>query len=260
MAEKLRCLLGRCRDTPVEFDISADLAARLIAEQFPQWAGLPVRPVGSQGRVNYRLGDDLVIRLPRVPDTGGLGRILEEGVLPRLRHSCRSKSGSQARPAARMESSAHRYSHGSGLSRYGRARGSHRVASPLRLPLTRRTEASQGRRVDCRPRYLQHDQQVRRRDQRHLRPRHPRRGHQPSHPSRHSAVRERRARCTAPLRARHYSAPRRRRRYPFRPRSIGTASSWNGRAVARQFPMATRLGRCRAFRTHDARRGIGWGS
>lgn len=70
----------------VEYDISADLAARLIAEQFPQWAGLPVRAVGSQGtwRVNYRLGDDLVIRLPRVPDTGGLGRILEEGVLPRL--------------------------------------------------------------------------------------------------------------------------------------------------------------------------------
>jgi aminoglycoside phosphotransferase (APT) family kinase protein len=70
----------------VEFDISADLAARLIAEQFPQWAGLPVRPVGSQGtwRVNYRLGDDLVIRVPRVPDPGGLGRILEEGVQPRL--------------------------------------------------------------------------------------------------------------------------------------------------------------------------------
>jgi aminoglycoside phosphotransferase (APT) family kinase protein len=70
----------------VEFDISADLAARLIAEQFPQWAGLPIWPVATQGtwRVNYRLGDDLVIRLPRVPDTGGLGPILEDGVLSRL--------------------------------------------------------------------------------------------------------------------------------------------------------------------------------
>jgi aminoglycoside phosphotransferase (APT) family kinase protein len=70
----------------VEFDISADLAAGLIAEQFPQWAGLPIRPVGTQGtwRVNYRLGDDLIIRLPRVPGTGGLGPILENGVLPRL--------------------------------------------------------------------------------------------------------------------------------------------------------------------------------
>jgi aminoglycoside phosphotransferase (APT) family kinase protein len=70
----------------VEFDISADLAARLIAEQFPQWAGMPVRPVGAQGtwRVNYRLGDDLVVRLPRVPGTGGLGSNLEDGVLARL--------------------------------------------------------------------------------------------------------------------------------------------------------------------------------
>lgn len=70
----------------VEIDISADLAARLIAEQFPRWAGLPVRPVGTQGTwcVNYRLGDHLVIRLPRVPDTGGIGTILEQRVLPRL--------------------------------------------------------------------------------------------------------------------------------------------------------------------------------
>lgn len=47
----------------VEFDICADLAARLIAEQFPRWAGLPVWPVGTQGtwRVNYRLGDELVL-------------------------------------------------------------------------------------------------------------------------------------------------------------------------------------------------------
>lgn len=70
----------------VEIDISVDLAARLIAEQFPRWAGLPVRPVGTQGTwcVNYRLGDHLVIRLPRVPGTGGIGTILEQGVLPRL--------------------------------------------------------------------------------------------------------------------------------------------------------------------------------
>jgi aminoglycoside phosphotransferase (APT) family kinase protein len=69
-----------------EIDICPALAARLIALQFPKWADLPVRPVGTQGtwRVNYRLGDDLVIRLPRVPNTGGLGPILEQGVLPRL--------------------------------------------------------------------------------------------------------------------------------------------------------------------------------
>ena len=69
-----------------EFDISADLAARLIAEQFPQWADLPIRPVDTQGtwRVNYRLGEELVIRLPRVPETGGLGPILEQGMLSRM--------------------------------------------------------------------------------------------------------------------------------------------------------------------------------
>ncbi len=52
-----------------EIDISADLAAKLIAEQLPQWAALPVRPVTSAGTecVLYRLGDDLVIRLPRRP-------------------------------------------------------------------------------------------------------------------------------------------------------------------------------------------------
>jgi aminoglycoside phosphotransferase (APT) family kinase protein len=69
-----------------ELDISAGLAARLIAGQFPQWAGLSIRPVTVQGtwRVTYRLGDDMVIRLPRVPGTGGLGPVLEEGILPRL--------------------------------------------------------------------------------------------------------------------------------------------------------------------------------
>jgi aminoglycoside phosphotransferase (APT) family kinase protein len=68
-----------------EIDISADLAAGLIAEQFPQWAGLPLRPVTSAGTecVLYRLGTDLVIRLPRRPGET-LGELLTHGVLPRL--------------------------------------------------------------------------------------------------------------------------------------------------------------------------------
>ncbi len=68
-----------------EIDISTDLAARLIAEQFPHWAGLPVRPVSSAGTecVLYRLGDDLVIRLPRRPGES-LDAILTQGVLARL--------------------------------------------------------------------------------------------------------------------------------------------------------------------------------
>src|SRR5438132_5593149 len=51
-----------------ELDIDAELVRRLLAEQFPEWAELPIAPVPSAGTVNalYRLGDDMVVRLPRV--------------------------------------------------------------------------------------------------------------------------------------------------------------------------------------------------
>ncbi|MFE7109963.1 aminoglycoside phosphotransferase family protein [Streptomyces sp. NPDC057575] len=50
-----------------EPDIDESLVHRLIAAQFPQWAGLPVEPVTPVGTSNamYRLGEDLVMRLPR---------------------------------------------------------------------------------------------------------------------------------------------------------------------------------------------------
>ncbi|HEX3994908.1 MAG TPA: aminoglycoside phosphotransferase family protein [Acetobacteraceae bacterium] len=46
--------------------ITADVAARLVAEQFPQWADLPVVPVGLNGWDNttFRLGEELSVRLP----------------------------------------------------------------------------------------------------------------------------------------------------------------------------------------------------
>src|SRR5271154_1584759 len=68
-----------------EIDISADLAGTLIADQFPRWAGMPIRPVTKSGTecVLYRLGDELVIRLPRRPGKS-LGAILDQGMLPRL--------------------------------------------------------------------------------------------------------------------------------------------------------------------------------
>lgn len=48
------------------------VVARLIAEQFPQWADLPLRRVGLGGTVNvlYRLGPELVVRLPRLRERG----------------------------------------------------------------------------------------------------------------------------------------------------------------------------------------------
>ncbi|MFF3640263.1 aminoglycoside phosphotransferase family protein [Streptomyces sp. NPDC002564] len=49
--------------------IDADLVHRLITEQFPQWAELPVSAVPLPGMDNatFRLGDDLSVRLPRHP-------------------------------------------------------------------------------------------------------------------------------------------------------------------------------------------------
>lgn len=46
--------------------IDAGLVARLIAAQFPEWAGLPVVPVAFDGWDNrtYRLGETMTVRLP----------------------------------------------------------------------------------------------------------------------------------------------------------------------------------------------------
>ena len=51
-----------------EIDTDVALVGRLLAEQFPQWAGLPIAPVASAGTDNalYRLGDGLAVRLPRI--------------------------------------------------------------------------------------------------------------------------------------------------------------------------------------------------
>jgi len=55
----------------VETDVS--LLRRLLAAQFPRWAALPIRPVPSWGTDNalYRVGDDMVARLPRRERTVG---------------------------------------------------------------------------------------------------------------------------------------------------------------------------------------------
>ena len=47
-------------------DIDASLAARLVAEQFPRWAQLPVTEVAESGWDNrtFRLGTELSVRLP----------------------------------------------------------------------------------------------------------------------------------------------------------------------------------------------------
>lgn len=49
--------------------IDVVMVGQLVAAQCPQWAHLPVEPVASTGTDNalFRLGDDLLVRLPRVP-------------------------------------------------------------------------------------------------------------------------------------------------------------------------------------------------
>ena len=70
---------------PDELDIPVDLVRRLLADQLPQWADLPVRRVASSGTDNamFRLGDDMVVRMPRIHWASG-GVDHEARWLPRL--------------------------------------------------------------------------------------------------------------------------------------------------------------------------------
>ncbi|MCX5384296.1 aminoglycoside phosphotransferase family protein [Streptomyces sp. NBC_00083] len=70
---------------PDQHPLDDDLVRRLVAGQFPGWAGLGVRRVAFGGTVNamYRLGEDMVVRLPLV--AGGAGDVLlEQRWLPLL--------------------------------------------------------------------------------------------------------------------------------------------------------------------------------
>jgi aminoglycoside phosphotransferase (APT) family kinase protein len=57
--------MGKMHQDEVEIDVS--LVGRLLAGQFPEWAGLALQPLRTFGTDNalYRFGDDMVVRLPR---------------------------------------------------------------------------------------------------------------------------------------------------------------------------------------------------
>ncbi|MEW1777873.1 aminoglycoside phosphotransferase family protein [Streptomyces sp. NPDC086777] len=67
-----------------EIAVDEALVRALLRRQRPEWAGLPLSPAGA-GTENtmYRLGDDLLVRLPRTPGRGGSVR-KEQEWLPRL--------------------------------------------------------------------------------------------------------------------------------------------------------------------------------
>ena len=70
---------------PDEVETDAELVRRLLAGQFPHWAGLSIEPVASYGTDHaiYRLGDHLSVRLPRI--AWAAGQALKEAAwLPRL--------------------------------------------------------------------------------------------------------------------------------------------------------------------------------
>ncbi|MBS2937756.1 aminoglycoside phosphotransferase family protein [Nocardioides sp. J2M5] len=68
-----------------EIAIDDETVRRLVADQLPEWAGLPVRrlpPVGTDNQL-FRLGDDLLVRMPRVPGPAE-GVAFEHAWLPRI--------------------------------------------------------------------------------------------------------------------------------------------------------------------------------
>ncbi|MEU0596992.1 aminoglycoside phosphotransferase family protein [Streptomyces sp. NPDC006393] len=70
---------------PGDRALDARLVRRLIAGRFPRWAGLPLAAVASAGTSNamYRLGEDMVVRLPRT--AGAAEDVAKEHTwLPRL--------------------------------------------------------------------------------------------------------------------------------------------------------------------------------
>lgn len=54
---------------PGQLSLTVEVARGLVADQFPLWAGLPVRRIDSQGTVNslFRVGDRLAARFPLEP-------------------------------------------------------------------------------------------------------------------------------------------------------------------------------------------------
>ncbi len=60
-----------------EVHTDVPLVRRLLAAQFRQWAALPIQRISSSGTDNalYRLGEDMVVRLPRIHwAVGGVGK------------------------------------------------------------------------------------------------------------------------------------------------------------------------------------------
>lgn len=69
-----------------QVDLGVDTVRRLVADQFPRWRSLPVRPVASDGTVNalFRLGDETVLRFPLRPGPDTRNELVREQENARL--------------------------------------------------------------------------------------------------------------------------------------------------------------------------------
>src|SRR5882757_5943302 len=65
-ADKMDCSTPDLGPIPQRVTVDAEQVRRLIGDQFPQWADLPVGPVAKSGwdNVTFHLGDGMVARLP----------------------------------------------------------------------------------------------------------------------------------------------------------------------------------------------------
>ena len=88
-----------------EIDLDATLVRQLLRAQMPEWADLPIARVASSGTDNamFRLGDDMVVRMPRV----------ERGAEARQRAEV--AAGARAAPSPRDAQSAREGRTGPGL-------------------------------------------------------------------------------------------------------------------------------------------------
>jgi aminoglycoside phosphotransferase (APT) family kinase protein len=78
-------LVSAARMHADELDVDVGLVRRLLQAQFPAWSELPLEPVLPRGTDHaiFRLGDELVVRLPRIGWAVGQPE-LEQEWLPRL--------------------------------------------------------------------------------------------------------------------------------------------------------------------------------
>jgi aminoglycoside phosphotransferase (APT) family kinase protein len=77
--------VAQLHDDDIDIDIGEGLVRELLEDRRPEWLKLPLSRILSAGTSNalYRLGADMVVRLPRTPGSAVVLR-KEQEWLPRI--------------------------------------------------------------------------------------------------------------------------------------------------------------------------------